>query len=174
MRRLFLLRHAKTETHALSARDRDRRLEERGHNDAALIGQWLSAHPPLPDYVYVSTATRTRETWGIVASKLGKTVPHTFLDEIYSADVADLLKIIRMAAIDDPDSLMIIGHNPALHELILDLLSARPTQETLRDNLPTGGLVAMDLPVDDWSEITPRSGRLVHYITPKLLKTGHY
>ena len=56
MRRLMLLRHAKTETDAPSGRDQDRRLDERGHRDAAEIGAWLARNPPYPDFVQVSPA----------------------------------------------------------------------------------------------------------------------
>ena len=65
MRRLMLLRHAKTEHHAPSGHDEDRRLDERGRLDAAAIGTWIGQHPPLPDTVLVSTAVRARQTWEI-------------------------------------------------------------------------------------------------------------
>jgi len=62
MRRLLLLRHAKTEHDAPSGRDQDRRLDDRGRNDAAEIGGWIGRHPPVPDSVLVSTAIRARQT----------------------------------------------------------------------------------------------------------------
>ena len=60
MRRLMLLRHAKTETHAPSGRDQDRRLDDRGHRDAAEMGDWIASHPPVPETVLVSHAVRAR------------------------------------------------------------------------------------------------------------------
>jgi len=63
MRRLMLLRHAKTETDAPSGRDQDRRLDERGRRDAAEIGSWIARHPPFPDLVQVSPAVRAKQTW---------------------------------------------------------------------------------------------------------------
>ncbi|MGN5486399.1 SixA phosphatase family protein, partial [Campylobacter coli] len=65
MRRLMLLRHAKTETDAPSGRDQDRRLDDRGHKDAAQIGDWLATNPPFPETVLVSHAVRARQTWDI-------------------------------------------------------------------------------------------------------------
>ena len=65
MRRLMLLRHAKTENDAPSGQDQDRRLDDRGRLDAAAIGGWIGRHPPLPDAVLVSTAVRTQQTWEI-------------------------------------------------------------------------------------------------------------
>ena len=70
MRRLLLLRHAKTETDAPSGKDFDRRLDDRGLVDAAAMGAWLNRHPPLPDLVCVSTAARARQTWELVAAEL--------------------------------------------------------------------------------------------------------
>ena len=65
MRRLMLLRHAKTENDAPSGQDQDRRLDDRGRLDAAAVGGWIGRHPPLPDTVLVSTAVRTLQTWEI-------------------------------------------------------------------------------------------------------------
>ena len=66
MRRLMLLRHAKTENDAPSGQDQDRRLDDRGRLDAAAIGGWIGRHPPFPDAVLVSTAVRAQQTWEIV------------------------------------------------------------------------------------------------------------
>ena len=171
MRRLYLLRHAKTETTAPSGRDRDRRLEDRGWADAALMGRWLRQHPPIPELVMVSTAVRAQQTWMAIAPELGDdpapVVAH--LDALYSADAADLLGIIHAAAMEDPKELVIIGHNPGLHELALALIRASG-HSGLNDNLPTSGIAVIDFPVDDWSDVSFRSGELVRFATPKLLK----
>src|SRR5947209_17047736 len=109
MRRLMLLRHAKTEHDAPSGQDQDRRLDDRGRLDAAAIGGWIGRHPPLPDTVLVSTAVRTRQTWDIAgeamrdAAKDRAPPPRVeFPAELYSADPAQLLQIIRMAEATDP------------------------------------------------------------------------
>ena len=65
MRRLMLLRHAKTENDAPTGRDQDRRLDDRGRRDAAEIGGWIGRHPPFPDSVLVSPAVRAHQTWEI-------------------------------------------------------------------------------------------------------------
>ena len=97
MRRLMLLRHAKTEIDAPSGRDRDRRLDERGRRDAAEIGTWLGRHPPFPDFVQVSPAARAKQTWELVweAMKEQAPPPHVeFLPELYGADPAQMLETI--------------------------------------------------------------------------------
>ena len=75
MRRLMLLRHAKTENDAPSGRDQDRRLDDRGRRDAAEIGGWIGRHPPFPDAVLVSTAVRAHQTWEIAWAAMKDLVP---------------------------------------------------------------------------------------------------
>jgi phosphohistidine phosphatase len=178
MRRLMLLRHAKTEHDAPSGRDQDRRLDERGRLDAAAIGTWLGQHPPLPDTLLVSTAMRARQTWDLARDAMKDAAPDQdppdveWLDEIYAAETAQLLRIIRMAAATDPARLMLIGHNPGMHELALMLAGGgdAAARKALEDNLPTAGLVILDFAVDDWNEVAFRSGNLVRFTSPRLLK----
>ena len=99
MRRLMLLRHAKTETDAPSGRDQDRRLDQRGHRDSAEIGAWLARHPPFPDFVQVSPAVRAKQTWELVWEAMKDRVPEPqieFVPELYGAEPTQLLQSIRM------------------------------------------------------------------------------
>src|SRR5258708_7777402 len=124
MRRLMLLRHAKTEHDAASGRDQDRRLDDRGRLDAAEIGGWMAEHPPFPDLVLVSTAARSEQTWDIVRDAMKDAAPRPkvkLLAELYAADPSVLLQIIHGAATDDPKRLLLVGHNPGLHELAFAL-----------------------------------------------------
>jgi phosphohistidine phosphatase len=179
MRRLMLLRHAKTEHDAPSGHDQDRRLDERGRLDATAIGTWIGQHPPLPDAVLVSTAVRTRQTWEIARDAIKHAMrersPHPqveFLDELYGAEPTQLLRIIRMAEVSDPARLMLIGHNPGMHELALMLAGSgdAAAKKALEHNLPTSGLAILDFAIDDWSEVAFRRGKLVRFTSPKLLK----
>jgi phosphohistidine phosphatase len=177
MRRLLLLRHSKTETDSPGGKDFDRRLDDRGRIDAAAIGAWLKQHPPLPDLVYVSTAVRARQTWDLAAAAMAGTdhqpaVAH--LDELYGAGPAELLAVIRDAATDDPVQLMIVAHNPGLHELALALVGRGDdaARKAIDDNLPTSGLAVIEFPIDDWGDVSFRGGRLLNFVSPRLLKTG--
>jgi phosphohistidine phosphatase len=178
MRRLMLLRHAKTEHDAPSGHDHDRRLDERGRLDAAAVGTWIGRHPPLPDAVKVSTAMRARQTWEIAcdamqAAREQASPPQVeWLDEIYGAEPAQLLRIIRMASATEPAQLMLIGHNPGMHELALMLAGSgdAAAKKALEDNLPTAGLAILDFAIDDWNEVAFRRGELVRFTSPKLLK----
>lgn len=175
MRRLMLLRHAKTENDAPSGRDQDRRLDDRGRHDAAEIGGWIGHHPPFPDLVLVSPAIRAHQTWDIAweaMKDLGPEPQVELLPELYGADPAQLLQTIRTASTSDPQRLMVVGHNPGMHELALAFAGSGDAagRSALADNLPTSGFVLFDFPIDDWADVAFRRGRLVLFVSPKLLK----
>jgi phosphohistidine phosphatase len=175
MRRLMLLRHAKTETDAPSGQDQDRRLDNRGRIDAAEIGGWIAAHPPFPDRVLVSPAVRAHQTWEIAWEAMKDRVRAPgieFQPELYGAEPAQLLHSIRMASAHDPKRLMLVGHNPGMHELALMLAGSgdKAAKKALEDNLPTSGLAVLDFDVDDWTDVAFRRGKLVLFTSPKLLR----
>ncbi len=175
MRRLMLLRHAKTEHDGPTGRDQDRRLDQRGKKDAAEIGGWIGRHPPFPELVLVSPAVRARQTWDFVweAMKEHAGEPQVeFVPELYAADPSDLLQAIRHASVSDPKRLMLVGHNPGMHEVALMLTGSgdAAARKALADNLPTSGLVIFDFAVSDWDEVGFHRGKLVLFVSPKLLK----
>jgi phosphohistidine phosphatase len=175
MRRLMLLRHAKTENDAPSGRDQDRQLDKRGRADAAEIGGWIGRHPPVPDSVLVSPAVRARQTWEIAWQAMEGRTPQPqieLLPELYGAEPSQLLHIIRGAASADPRRLMVVGHNPGMHELALALAGSGDAagRKALVHNLPTSGLAIFDFAIDDWADVAFRGGKLVQFVSPKLLK----
>jgi phosphohistidine phosphatase len=169
MRRLILLRHAKTERAEPGERDRERKLTKRGRSDAPVVGAYLSHHEMAPDLVLVSPATRTLETWALILPAFAK-APRAREDErIYNASAKGLFELV--AESKAAPCLLIIGHNPGLHELALQLIASGDVEprERLGENLPTSGLVVIDFSINDWSRLHPRSGRLEHFVTPRLL-----
>jgi|SRR5689334_17855040 phosphohistidine phosphatase len=175
MRRLMLLRHAKTETDAPSGRDQDRRLDERGHRDAAMIGDWLGRHAPFPDLVQVSPAVRARQTWELAWEVMKARAPKPQVEvvpDLYGAEPAQILESIRAASVSDPKLLMVVGHNPGMHEAALMLAGSGDAagRKALADNLPTSGLAVFDFATDDWNDVAFRRGKLVLFVSPKLLK----
>lgn len=180
MRRLMLLRHAKTETDAPSGRDQDRRLDARGQRDSAEIGAWLSRNPPFPDLVQVSPAVRAKQTWELAWEAMKNRVPPpriAFVPELYGADPSQILTAIRLASVADPKHLMVVGHNPGMHELALMLTASgdKAGRHALADNLPTSGLAVFEFTTDDWNKVSFGRGKLVLFLSPKLLKqaSGH-
>jgi phosphohistidine phosphatase len=180
MRRLMLLRHAKTEHDAPSGQDQDRRLDDRGRLDAAAIGAWIGRNPPVPDAVLVSTAVRAHQTWEIageaikdvIGKRLRAELRVEFLPDLYGAEPAQLLHIVRMAEVIDPKRLLVVGHNPGMHEFALALTGSgdAAAKKALEHNLPTAGLAILDFDIDDWSDVAFRRGKLVRFTSPKLLK----
>ena len=155
MRRVLLLRHAKTEHDAPSGQDQDRRLDDRGRLDAAAIGGWI-VRQAMQDAARADAAPPKVES----------------LDELYAADPAQILQIIRMAETTSLRQLMVIGHNPGMHELALALAGSgdAAAKKALEDNLPTTGLAVLDFAIEDWNEVAFRRGTLVRFTSPKLLK----
>jgi phosphohistidine phosphatase len=175
MRRLMLLRHAKTEHDAPSGRDQDRRLDDRGRRDAAEIGGWIGRHPPFPGLALVSPAVRAHQTWEIAWEAMKDLAPQPqveLLPELYGAGPKQLLQAIRAASTADPRRLLVVGHNPGMHELALALAGSGDAarRKALTDNLPTSGLAVFDFAVDDWADVAFHQGKLVLFVSPKMLK----
>jgi phosphohistidine phosphatase len=129
--------------------------------------------------VLVSPAIRAHQTWEIAWEAMKDLVPEPEVDlvpELYGAAPSQLLQTIREASAADPRRLMLVGHNPGMHELALALAGSGDAagRKALADNLPTSGLAVFDFAVDDWADVAFRRGRLVLFVTPKLLKqTSH-
>lgn len=169
MRRLMLLRHAKTERAAPGERDRDRKLTTRGRADVPLLGAYMARHGLVPDLALVSPAARAQETWQLLAVSFAK-APKTDTDErIYNATADKLVTVLsepRTAV-----SLLLVGHNPGIHDLAVELIAAGNVEarERVTESLPTSGLVVIDLAFDDWQLLHPHSGRLERFVSPRLL-----
>ena len=171
MRRLLVLRHAKTERDSPSGLDRDRRLDARGREDAPVIGRYMREHKLVPDLALVSPATRTRETFDLLVPALETKVEAEFIGDLYGADAREVLQIVR-AADADVKSILVIGHNPGLHELSLELIGKAKAEdrEELDENLPTSGLVVFKFAIGDWSEVAVRHGTLERFVSPRRLR----
>jgi len=169
MRRLLLLRHAKTERAEPGERDRDRKLMARGRADAPVIGAYMARHRLAPDFVLVSPVTRAEETWALVAAALGKP-PRVARDaRIYNASPQTLIEVIGETR--DARALLVVGHNPGLHDLAVQLIASGDVEarERINEKLPTSGLVVIEFPYDDWSRLHRSSGRLERFVSPRLI-----
>lgn len=169
MKRLMLLRHA----HALRSQpgesDFDRALDSRGIAESDKLGAFLARHRLMPDAVLVSPAVRARQTWWhAAAASAGGPTPQ-YDPRLYDAKWQTLLAIIRDTSATG--ALLMVGHNPGLHELAAALIASGDVEkrERLRENLPPAGLVVIDFAVDAWSKLHPESGRLELFIEPESL-----
>ncbi len=166
MRRLLVLRHAKAARPA-GLDDHERPLTDEGRDAARRIGAYLRDNLLMPDYAVVSTARRTRETWGAVAEALQEDVPTISEARIYEASAETLLGIVRETE-GAVRTCLIVGHNPGFHELATQCVGHgdRYAFQRLAGGMPTAALAVIDFPVDDWGEVTWRSGRLDRFVTP--------
>jgi phosphohistidine phosphatase len=169
MRRLMLLRHAKTERAEPGQRDRDRKLIKRGRTDAPVVGTFMAHHGLVPDLALVSPATRSQETWTLVAAALGKTPRMITDDRIYNASAEKLIEVVSETG--KAHTLLVVGHNPSLHDVAVRLTASGDVEarEQLNEKLPTSGLVVIDLPFDDWSRLSAHAGRLERFVSPRLI-----
>jgi len=165
----MLLRHAKTERPEPGQRDRDRKLVKRGRSDAETIAGYVVHHDLIPDLALVSPARRTQETWELIANGFRKAPRHIEEERIYNASTDSLMTLI--GGTRGAHSLLIIGHNPGLYEVALLLVASGDIamRERLAEKLPTSGLVIIDFAFDAWTKLRPQSGRLEHFVTPRLL-----
>jgi phosphohistidine phosphatase len=155
MKSLTLFRHAKSERDSTSGRDFDRRLNERGEQDAVRIGEEIRALELDYDLILCSPAARAAQT-----AELAGLAPR-FDEQIYDAGTGQLLTIVTQAD-NMVDRLLMVGHNPGFERLASRLIG----QDV---EMPTGSLVEIGLPVDDWRDVAPASGRLVLFLKPKEL-----
>ena len=152
MRKLILFRHAKAERRAASGEDYDRDLAERGVADAVIMGRVLAERGHAPDLALVSGAVRTRATWAALSSAF----PGARMEvdeDLYNAPAARLIAAARSkadsAASAETGCIIVIAHNPGLHEAALQLLAAggAGAAETyqLRQGMPTATAGVFDM-----------------------------
>lgn len=170
MRRLILLRHSTADRAKPGRSDQERALTPQGETDAATIGNYLATHSFRPDHVLVSPSIRTRETWRQVVAAVRAAPNATFDERIYNATTQTLFDVVA----ETPDiarAVLLLGHNPGLHELAMLLVATGDidTRERLRENFPTSGVTIIDFALDSWSKLHSRSGRLERFISPKVI-----
>ena len=167
VKRVYLLRHAKSAWDDTSLRDRDRPLAPRGRKAAKRMGRWSRKHDVRPQLVVCSNAVRARETLQRMLPALGE--PEVWVEvTLYAASADTLLERIR-AFPDEVDDAMLVGHNPGVMDLVL--LLARPG--TLRDraseNVPTGALAVLELDASRWPAAAPGAATLRRFVVPREL-----
>jgi phosphohistidine phosphatase len=170
MKRLSLLRHAKSSWDDNVKDDFDRPLNRRGREAAVLMGAFLDENTGAPDCVLCSSAVRTRETLELMAP-LFSARPHMEHSRgLYLASPPDILRSIG-AAPQQYAHILVIAHNPGLHMLALDLAdparSSAPDLARLAEKFPTAALAHFEFDISAWDERLRRRGALRFFATPK-------
>ena len=170
MRRLILLRHAKSDRGILGIPDHARPLNPRGKEAAARMGAYMAKHHLIPDHVLCSTAQRARDTWEGVEKAFSDKLAATFDKRLYEADSDGILAVVQETK-PAAHTVIVIGHNPTLQDLANKLIAAGDIDQraNLHQKLPTGALVVIDFTVDRWADVHAHSGRLDRFISPRSL-----
>ncbi|GJD57282.1 SixA phosphatase family protein [Methylobacterium dankookense] len=166
MRRLLLLRHAKSE-HPVGMADHDRPLNPRGQEAAPRMGAYIAEAGLRPDYVLVSSARRTLETWeGARAPLEGN--PGESVDALYEAPAPRILEVVQGAP-DNAGTLLVVGHNPGLQDFALAVVGhgKKADRKRLATQFPTAALAVIDFEAESWSAIDWGAGTLERFVKPK-------
>lgn len=172
MKTLTLLRHAKSGYDDPLLRDFDRPLNKRGRDAAICIGKWLRAaqdRGDMPDFDYVaaSPAVRCRQTIDGVETGMRARLAPIYETRIYLASSATLVELIAGFA-DHHENVMLVGHNPGLEDLLLELV---PPGGDLRAEAelkyPTATIARLDLDIDRWARIDGGRARLTQFVRPR-------
>ena len=161
MKKLFLIRHAKSSWKDNGLADFDRPLNKRGKRDAPFMGKILKEEGIKPDLIITSPAKRTCTTARVLAQKLDYPKEKINSDEtVYEASPGELIKLVN-AIPSEHEVVMLIGHNPGLTQLS-NLLTGK-----YLENIPTTGIVEINFNVNSWEEITVNTGKLKSFEYPK-------
>jgi phosphohistidine phosphatase len=160
--RLYLLRHAKSSWDEPGLADHDRPLAKRGRRAADAMARHLRENEVAPELVLCSTARRARETFERIEPAL-EAPEVRFERELYGATPHGLLERLQRVP-DSVASVMVVGHNPTLEELALDLARPSPARRELEAKFPTGALATLELP-GSWGDLD--EAELVAFVRPR-------
>ncbi len=165
-RRLVVVRHAKSAWPA-GVPDRERPLGPRGQADAPRMAERIQALVGDPDVAVISPSRRTRETWALMGQRLAPGQPVRTDDRIYQAWGAHLLDVVRDMP-EDAGTALVLGHEPGVSELVLDLADGRDAHLIARitAKFPTCAVAVLVAQVP-WADFGPGCARLEHFATPR-------
>ncbi len=167
MKHVLLLRHGKSSWDDPKLADHDRPLAPRGRRAAKLIAEHLRRDLPAPELVLCSSARRTRDTLERISPALGGRVTVQIEDELYAASEERLLERVRELD-EGVESVLLIGHNPGLERLALELAGSGDKLAGVRRKYPTAALATLEFD-GTWRELRPGSAELTDFVTPKQL-----
>ena len=176
MRRLMLLRHAKSSWNDADIDDIDRPLAPRGRKAAPLMGRHISRAGLHPDLVLCSSALRARQTWELVAAEWDSAAAYgpprlEMRSSLYLAPPGEILLMLRRVD-DEVGTVMVIGHNPGMATLarLLAVTGDPRGLNTINAKFPTAALAVITFDIDHWRALAPGSGFLQSFVRPKDLK----
>ena len=171
---LYLVRHAKSDWEDPALADRDRPLAARGRKAASTLAGHIERSGISPALVLCSPARRTMDTLRLIGGSFRDPVEILVENELYGAPMGELLRRLRKVPAPTP-SVMLIGHNPAVHELALSLLSSGPSGarnvgdlKQLKVKFPTGAMATLAVP-GPWKDLGDEPADLLEFVLPREL-----
>jgi phosphohistidine phosphatase len=146
VKNLMLLRHAKSSWKEGDLPDHDRPLNKRGIKTAPLMGHLIRDHEIVPELIVSSTAVRARTTAQAAAAASGYSGEITLTDELYLATAGEILRFARERTDETLGSILLVGHNPGIEDLV-NMLAGR------REPFPTAALAVFELDIERWGEL---------------------
>lgn len=169
MKTLALFRHAKSDWSDARARDFDRPLNNRGLRGAAAMGSFVRQQGWVFEHIVASPAVRVAETIEVASKAFGRGFPVEWDRRIYLASSATLLDLLHEIE-GDPASVLMVGHNPGLEDLIFDLVpddGSSPLRDIVEQKFPTATFAVLEADIDRWADLTEGSARLVSLTRPR-------
>ena len=172
MKRLMLLRHAKSAWNQPNLPDAERPLAKRGIKAAPLIGRYIMAEGLIPDLVLCSAAIPATQPWELVSAAWPHQPRRQQLASLYMATPRDMLSTVREYG-GDSDCILIVGHNPGIGDLAAWLVNQGDDAEIskMRGKFSTAALAVIDLPIESWRDFRDTSvsawnGQFVRFVVP--------
>ena len=169
MKTLALFRHAKSDWSDARARDFDRPLNARGQRGAQAMGAYIRDSHRTFDRMLASPAVRAAETVEEASKAWGCTFKVEWDRRIYLASSATLIDLLKEIE-GDPASVLMVGHNPGLEDLIFDLVpddGSSPLRDLVEEKFPTATFAVLELDIDRWSDLSEGGARLVELKRPR-------
>lgn len=159
MKKLYIIRHAKSDWEDSNLDDYDRPLNKRGQKDAPFMGQILASKNIKPDLIISSPALRAITTANLIAEEIHyeKTItPNQYIYEAYVTSLQEIIQYIH----DSNDTVFLVGHNPGVSALAYMLCG-------LKENLPTCSIVEIEFDCNSWMDACKENGKFISLEYPK-------
>ena len=167
MKRLYFLRHAKSDRSDPQAADFDRGLTQRGRQAARAMGRYMRRQKLLPDFVLCSAARRARDSWELAGPQLQADIPVELSEALYLAEPLQTLRLIHRLS-EKASAALLVGHNPGFQAVTLLLAGSGDTavRSRVAAKFPTAALAVIDFEAEHWRDIGEGGGRLERFIAP--------
>ena len=164
MKRLILIRHAKSSWSSGASGDKSRPLNDRGRAAALKVGKWLKAEGFIPDQILSSSATRCVQTWEGLQQSLEANPDTHFEDNLYLAGPSEMLAALQTAT---GNSVLMLGHMPGIGEFARDLRRDPPPAHEAFSKYPTGAATVLEFKAESWSDVQMGTGKFIAYTAPR-------